>query len=140
MITVGDDPFRRMLREMEETMERFRTGHGVPGGMQSSLPVDIEDDGDHLIVRADLPGVEKDQIRVSATGDTIEIAAEDTREVREENEKYLRQERSQRQYRRSLALPVPVDPGSAEAAYENGVLTVRLERAGGATRRDIDVR
>lgn len=136
-----EDPFRRMLREMEETMERFRDAQdGLGGSLRgTALPVDVQEDGDEIVVRADLPGVEKDHIQVSATDDTLEIGAEDTREVREENEKYLRQERRQRRSHRTLQLPVQVDPGSAEAEYENGVLTVRLEKAGNSRRRDIDV-
>lgn len=128
-----------MLRELEETMERFRTENSGFGGLQPAMPVDVQEDGDHLIVRADLPGVEKDRITVSADTDTLEIRADDTREMREENERYLRQERSRRRFQRSLTLPVRVDPDSAEARYENGVLTVRLKTAGDGERRDIDV-
>lgn len=137
---VTDDPFRRMVREMEETLERFRTENKAFGGsMRSAVPVDVEEDGNQIVVRADLPGVEKDRIQISADRDTLVIRAADTRAVREENEQYLRQERSKREFRRRLQLPVPVDPGSAEAAYENGVLTVRMEKADGGARQDIDI-
>lgn len=132
-----EDAFRRMLRDMEETMERFHAVGSSP--MQEPVPVDVEVDGDHLVVRADLPGVEKEQIQVSVGQDTLDIAARDAREITEENEKYLRQERSQRRFQRSLALPVPVDPDSAEAMYENGVLTVRIRKEGQDARRNVDV-
>lgn len=133
-----DDTFQRMMKKMEDAfqdMERAFRGFDTDIEQQmqryrgrSQLPVDIEDTGDAVEVRADLPGMEKDQIDVAVTPDSVQIAASDEREVAEESENYVRQERQQRSVQRTIGLPVTVDPDSAEASYDNGVLTVEIDK------------
>lgn len=134
---VADDPFRRMMEGMRDAFEQVRALDQEFGG--GSVPVDVQEDDDQVVVRADLPGVETDRIQVAAEPDRLTITARDEREVAEEQENYVRRERSSRRFRRAVTLPSPVDPDTAEASYENGVLTVTLEKAVGGEKRDVPV-
>ncbi len=130
------NPFDRAFREMEAAFDQLRRAAG--GDTTAGTPIDVRAEDGHIVVAADLPGVEKDQIDVRVTADTVSIAAEDVQEVAHEEEQYYRHERNQRQFRRQVRLPVRVDPDSAEATYEHGVLTVRIARADGDGRQ-VDV-
>lgn len=116
------------LRDMEEL------GRRLPG----RTPVDIREEADIVEVVVDLPGVEKDQIDVTSTPTTLTINAADDTAVEHEEKTFYRRERRSRRYQRTLTLPARVDPDTAEATYENGVLTVRLDKTEG-DRTPIDV-
>ncbi len=145
------DTFRRMMEKMEDRFrdleETFRTFErdfddefsGALRNRFGSFPVDIEETDDHVTVRADLPGIEKDQIDINVTENMVNIAAQDEREVREEGKNYVRQERRSQNYNRNLRLPVPVDPDSAEASYDNGVLTVMIDKPSSGTGTSVDI-
>lgn len=114
------DHFQRMFDEMQEMGKNI-----VPGGQ---MPVDIrEEDGD-IVLTADLPGVNKEDISLKADDEGVEITAEGSAEVKEENEKYIRRERSERRFRRKVQWPVQVNPETVEASYNDGVLEIRAEK------------
>ncbi|MDY6769250.1 MAG: Hsp20/alpha crystallin family protein [Candidatus Nanohaloarchaea archaeon] len=136
----SQDPFQEMRKRMEDMFNSFRTlEEQFPETGAAAVPVDIEEDDGTVTVRADLPGVDSDQIDVKATNDALDIRAQHEEEVEEEQKDYYRRERSARRYQRSVALPAHVDPDSAEASYENGVLTVTLDKAEGEAARTVDV-
>lgn len=90
---------------------------------------DIVETKDSVIVTAELPGVEKKDIKINATEDTIEISAETKVEKKIEEKGYYRRERSFGRYYRSYTLPAKVKPDKAKATYKNGVLEVVLPKA-----------
>lgn len=90
--------------------------------------VDLVDTGREYVLKADLPGVAKEDLELRVTPDGIELAAE-TRSEREENGKeYAYRERSVRSFRRSLALPDEVLADEAKATLKDGLLEVRLPK------------
>jgi len=112
------DQMQRMLNQFQSL--------GREAGV-TAVPIDIKEDGEQLVVTADLPGVEKEEINVRADESTIEIMAESTTEIKEENEKYLRRERSSQKYSRKVTLPKRIDAESIKAKYEDGILTIRAD-------------
>lgn len=125
---------------MEDMINSFREVETqLPDMGMLSLPVDIEERGDTITVTADLPGVKKENIDVSVSEKSLEIEAGHEEEVEEEQKNYYRRERSSRRYRRTVSLPAPVDPDSAGAEYENGVLTVTLDRVEEEGRKTVEV-
>ena len=92
------------------------------------VPVDIQEEDQHYKLTADLPGVQKENIDLKADEETLQIAAETTEELEEHNEKYVRKERSQRTFQRTVHWPSKVQPETIEADYEEGVLTVTAEK------------
>lgn len=127
---------KRLDRE-NSTKEVFDQMHKMFNQMQnfskdlnfrSSVPVDIKEEDGKVVLTADLPGVQKDNINLKADEDSVEISAESSTEVKEENEKYLRKERSSRSFRRVISWPTSIDSETIKAEYEDGVLRVEAEK------------
>lgn len=87
--------------------------------------MDLVREEDRLVLRADLPGIKPDEVKVEVDEDVLTISGEH-REEKEEKEKgkYLRRERSYGSFYRSMSLPAGVDPEAIEATTEDGVLEV----------------
>ena len=116
------EELERLFDQMNENLRPFEAGSG-------GVPVDVVDADGAFVVTADLPGYEKSDIDVRLSGDTLSIAAERETEHGEETAEYVRRERSSQHVSRSVRLPEPVDEESTTAQYDNGVLTVTLEKA-----------
>jgi HSP20 family protein len=83
--------------------------------------------GDRFIVRADLPGLKKDDVRVELTENAIAIQGERREEHREEREGYYHTEREYGQFYRTVPLPEGVIPESAQASFSDGVLEITMQ-------------
>jgi HSP20 family protein len=133
----------RMQREMTGWMAAARP---VFGGEAATFrpevypPLNIYDDGETFIVRAEVPGVDPKNLDVEATGDTLTIRGERTLPEAGANASYHRRERDQGQFRRAFTLPKPVDNTKVLASCVNGVLEVRLPYAEEAKRRKITIK
>jgi len=92
------------------------------------IRVDVRDTGEDLLVEAELPGFEKDEIEVTLKDNYLTIQAERKEVVEEEKEGYLRRERSYGKLQRSFTLPCEVDADKVEAKYEAGVLKIKLPK------------
>ena len=100
------------------------------------MRVDITEDDDAFHVKAEIPGVDKDDINVSVEGNRFSINAEAKREKEKKNEKELIVERSWGRAYRAFALPSDIDGNRTEARYDKGVLTLTLpKKANGNARR-----
>lgn len=125
-----EDNFDDVFNQMQKFVEQFQDfGRDMATSFTGSMPVDVTEEDGKLTVSADLPGVEKEEINVKADEDKIEIMAESSHELKEENEKYYRKERSSRTFQRTVAWPKKVDPETVVAEYEDGVLRVTAEVA-----------
>lgn len=89
---------------------------------------DLEDKGDHYELKADLPGVSKDNVDITVTNDTLEISGEQKEAKKEESENYLLRERRWASFKRSYGFPDEVLPDEAEAEMKNGILTVKVPK------------
>lgn len=138
MIRRKRDPFKDMYESMSKMFENFEeTGFPV---QTQNLPLDIQETEDQVIVKADMPGVNKDHIQVKVRDQTLQIAAKGEKEVKEEGKDYIRHERSTKSYSRRVGLPSSVDSSSAEAEYKNGVLTVTMEKQDNSRDFSVDVK
>jgi len=103
-------------------------GFGAFG--EYSPTVDIYDEGNWLVVRAEVPGIPKESISVDFYGNTICISGEKKGEEKVERKGYFRSECSYGSFRRTLTLPEGVDYGKAKASFKDGVLEVKIPKAG----------
>lgn len=89
--------------------------------------VDVVERGNDVIVTADMPGVDKGDIKINMKdNDILEISAQKQIEKEEKERGFIRHERAYNRYYRSIKLPVPVDKSKAKATYNNGVLEITL--------------
>lgn len=102
-------------------------------------PVNIYDDGEAFLVRAELPGMDKDAFEISVKGDQLTLRGERKPQQADPKASYHRRERDGGQFRRVVTLPQPVDADKISATYKNGVLEVVLPRVPEAQPRKITV-
>jgi HSP20 family protein len=127
----------RMLRDMDLRM------HSIAGGASepfTGIRLDVSEDDKAYTVKADLPGVSKDDIKVVIDGEHVSIAAEMKREVEEHGHNALYRERFSGRQTRSFSLDSVIDESHADAKYENGVLELTLpKKVGASTQRQLTV-
>lgn len=130
-----DFPPRRWM----ETFEPFGLKWPMGIDFERSFRVDILDREKELIVRAELPGVEKDDVEVTISGDRLTIEAE--REFEEEANKdtFYRHELGYGEFMRSMVLPVDVDVEHIKAELKDGILKVVLPKTQAAERHTVEV-
>ncbi len=116
---------------------------------ESSTPVvydhmhprlDMFEEKDDLVVRAELPGIKKEDIDVSLEGDCLNIKAEKKQEELSEESSYYTSERCFGDYSRSISLPFPVNGDKISATFENGLLEIRLPKAEEAKAKHIEIK
>ncbi|MEN3035140.1 MAG: Hsp20/alpha crystallin family protein [Candidatus Methanosuratincola sp.] len=138
------DDFRRMMREMERFMG------SITEEMQRRLPVsseqgfreplvDINETSDEVIVTAELPGVPKENIELNLTDNTLEIKASQKQEVSLEKGGIRKRERRSMNFYRLIELPCGVDASKVKAAFNNGVLEVKMPKLEKAKRHSIKI-
>ncbi|WP_225332863.1 Hsp20/alpha crystallin family protein [Halomicrobium urmianum] len=122
----------------EEIERAFDTLGGGLGTDLTGIAVDVVDEGDEFVVRADLPGYDSDDIDVTLQNRRLTIQAERETEAEAGDETFVTRERRRQSTSRTVQLPDPVEP-DATANYDRGVLSVRLEKQADADGTDIPV-
>jgi HSP20 family protein len=119
-----EDAFRHPFPLLRSTP--WWLGFRFPRSEEVTMAVDIFEEGDEVIVRAELPGLKKQEIDVSITDDVLTISGEKKREEKIDRKGYYRLERSSGAFSRSVRLPGEVESEKAQASFAAGVLEVRL--------------
>lgn len=110
-------------------------------GLELAMPrVDLIDREDEVLVRAELPGVTKDDLKVELVGDLLTIAGERRHEEKVEQGNVFRAEIGYGSVSRTLRMPVEVNPDQVTASFENGMLEVHLPKQATAKRQKIEVK
>ena len=104
-----------------------------------SPAVDIYENKDSLIIKAELPGIEQDKIDVSVQGDLLTIKGERKKESEVKEENYYRLERVSGSFQRSFTLPANVDATKISAAYKGGILELKVPKAEEAKPKQIKI-
>jgi HSP20 family protein len=126
-------------------LEDFGLGRGgsrvpVPGELMTWAPrVDVTQHKDELIIRVDLPGVAKDDVKVNVADDAITVHGERHRAQEEERDGVYRTERNYGAFYRTIALPPGAFTDQAKASFQNGVLEIRMPAAPKAEGRPLEI-
>jgi HSP20 family protein len=131
------DETRRLFDELSRAM-----GPGyVAGATRTGVfpQVNIYDDGESFLVRAEVAGIDKESLELTTRRDQLTIRGSRTVKAAEEGASYHRRERDSGQFRRTLTLPQPVDGEKVSATYRDGVVEVVLPRAPEAKQRKIPI-
>ena len=138
------------LADLERRFDNLITG----GWLQSSqweLPtmsdfdlqmprVDVLEKGKKIVVRAEVPGVKKEDVEVTATDRSLTIRASSREERKEESGNYIQREIVSGSYVRTIPLPAEVDGSKAKARIKNGILHVVLPKVGKAGQKKVEVK
>jgi HSP20 family protein len=107
------------------------------GGKTPSADL-IERDNE-IVVKAELPGVDKKDLDVSVTKNTVSIKGTTSHEEKEEKGDYYRSEISRGEYARTLALPAEIDEEKVKATFKNGILELKLPKLKQSKRTTVEV-
>jgi len=142
------DPFK----EMDELQRRLTSmfGLGSPrlaNGKEETMTVtqwlplvDINEDDKEYLIKAELPDLRKEEVKVSVEGGVLTISGERKFEKEEKDKKYHRIERAYGTFTRSFSVPDDADDSKVSAEFKDGLLTVRLAKSEKARPKSIDVK
>ena len=118
-----------MNRLMEESFVRPRYGRSAQAESDvPDLPLDVLSTEEALVIVANVPGLNLDEVDISIEGDTLTIRGE-LKAMESENGSWIMQERYHGPFRRVLTLNVPIQADKSEARFKDGVLTLTLPKA-----------
>jgi HSP20 family protein len=146
-------PWDEMERWMEQVFQAGWLEHEPwtmmrrpwPSLFRSALPsvrvpkVDVIDRADEVVVKAELPGVTKDNLEVTLSEDMFTLRASSRSETKEEKGQYFYREMSRGEFSRSLRLPCAVDADKAKASFKDGILEVVIPKAAGSKRQSVKI-
>jgi HSP20 family protein len=118
-----------LMRRLTEDMDRMFYGTGGTGGRQAGLwapPVEVREANGNLVISAELPGLNKDDVKVEVHDDAVVIQGERKREWEEERGGVHRSERTYGSFYREIPLPEGAKGDQAKAQFNNGVLEVTV--------------
>jgi HSP20 family protein len=134
MALVKWDPFRE-LAGLQQSINRIfedslRYSKGTDGNLAQGwmFPVDIEDTPEAVLIKAELPGMNRKDIKISFNDNLLTIRGERKKEEKVENQNYIRVERSYGTFSRSFSVDVAVNEDDIKARYQDGVLHIALPK------------
>jgi HSP20 family protein len=135
MTIVRWEPLREFSTLQNEMNRLFNTVFDTPSpsGNGSTLrrwmpAMDLVESGDHFVLRADLPGLAEEDVKIELEDATLTISGERSNEHEGAGEGYYRLERAFGTFSRSLTLPKGIDPEGVSASFDRGVLEVRIPK------------
>ncbi len=147
MAIVKYDPWRDVLSLRDEIDRLFEDFLPVRSGERRDYyaevwapAVDIYETKDDVIVKAELPGMKKDDIKINIVDNSLVIEGEKKQEKEVKEENYYRVERRYGAFRRVIDIPVPVKTDEVEAVYKDGVLEVKLPKKEEVKPKEIEVK
>lgn len=137
MALVRRNPFKELETLQDEMNRLFNFSFSSEGDW--SPAIDIYDAKDHITVKADLPGMTKDDIEVTIQNNHLILKGEKKHEEKKEEKDFIREERFYGSFYRVLPLAGTVDPNNVKAAYKNGVLELTLPKKEEAKPKQISI-
>lgn len=134
------DPFKDfiVLKDTLRAMEDGLSSKEIDGVNVWTPKVDVGETDKCIIVRCELPGVEKDQIKIDITGDTLSISGE--RKWNDDQDiKYHKIERFYGAFNRTFKIGIPIDQDNIKATYKNGVLEIVVPKAEKLAQKKIEI-
>ena len=141
------NPFTELARfdpfwDIDDVLNKFTMRPVLREGMEiePQIKMDVKEAAGQYLVKAEIPGVKKDDIHVSIDGNRVSISAEVKKEKEEkEGERVIRSERCYGMASRSFSLADEVDQSKVEAKYSDGVLELTLPKKPGSARKEIPI-
>ena len=129
-------PFTEFERELGRVFGLNPSGSDTP---TASAPLDVQEDGNQLVLTVDLPGVRREDIQISFDDNVLTLAAERKAASDVKAETFVRRERFLGRFERRLTVRTPINADGIKAAYRDGVLSVILPKTEAAKPKQISV-
>lgn len=144
MVRIQSNPdegseLNRLRQEVHQLLNLFSPGSD-PFFSRVYPAINLTEEGDHLYVRAELPGVSPESLDISVVEGRLQIRGERKIDLEEQNASFHRREREAGIFRRTLAIPTKIDSGKVSANMKNGVLTIILPKSEEAKPKKITVK
>jgi HSP20 family protein len=146
MSLVRWDPFRD-LEDFSKSMNRLfartaptATGREAMIAADWAPAVDITETPEEYVIKAELPAVKKEDVKVNVENGVLRMSGERKVEKEEKGKKFHRIERAYGSFMRSFTLPDDVDPATVRAEYKEGLLSVHLMKSATAKPKTIEVK
>ena len=120
------------LAEVREKASEY-SGTWVPA-------VDVKESPDAIVIYAELPGMTKDDVKISIKDNTLILSGEKKRPQEDDKDSYHRMEREFGPFSRTFALPAGIDTSKTEAVFKDGVLVIKLAKAEAEKAQEIHIR
>lgn len=135
------DPFKELLSLRDEFDRIFKEYFIRPEKMDEEwFPMlDMKEDAESIVVNIEVPGVKKDDIKVTLRGNQLIVTGERKFEKEKKDETYHRIERSYGKFQRVITIPVEVDQSKIKATYENGILSITLPKTEKEKPKEIEI-
>jgi HSP20 family protein len=136
------EPFRDMLNlraDMDKIFKSFFSGFPEEREGYWAPIIDIEEDKDNIIVKVEIPGMKKDDMKVAVHGKILSVSGERKQESEVRDKTYHRIERAYGKFSRAITLPSEVDADKIKASYKDGLLRINLPKLESVKPRQIDV-
>ncbi len=133
----------REVMSLRSAMDRLFDESFLPGfgnGGQAGPALDMCETNDSVIVTAAVPGIKPEALKVTLTGDVLEISGEMQADEERQEAQYHLRERRYGSFSRVVTLPTAVDPNKVTAEFENGVVKLTMPKAEAARRKTITVK
>jgi len=135
-------PWKDMLDvrdEFDRMLDIFRPDFNLWDGYTKMPAIDVYENEDNLVVKAELPGMNKEDISITIEGDTLVLSGRKSQTKEEKKENYYRKEIREGAFSRSIEIPYPVDKEKVSATYKDGILEVVLPKTPEMKRKTIKV-
>ncbi len=131
MIPWRSGELSRLRQEMDNLFERFFVGFpglGLTRRMGLTVSLDLAETKDNIIVKAEIPGIDSEDIDISLSGNILTIKGEKRQVEIDKDEDFHRIERTYGEFSRSVRLPCEVEADNITATYKKGVLNITLPK------------
>ena len=130
----------RLGRLVDEPAWYRVMSRGEPSSGLWAPPVDIFENEDGIVIKADLPGVAKEEIKINLEGNVLTLQGERKSGRESKDRAYHRAERPSGRFTRSFTLPADVDTRNIDAAFADGILTIKVPKRAEAKPQTVEIR
>jgi len=138
------EPFSELM-SLRQAMDRlfedsFVTPSRAFGRLDFTMPVDMYQTENEVVVKTAVPGVKPEEVDITITGDTLCIKGEKKADEKVKRDDYIYQEHRYGAFSRAVNLPAGLDTGKAEASFEDGILTLTIPKSEEVKPKQIEVK
>ena len=130
------DPFAELRGRVDRMFDELSSENG---GRTWTPAIDVVRDGDALVLRADIPGLRPEEVKIEVEDDVLTVSGAHEEHRDEEDAHYIRRERRSGAFSRSMALPAGIDPKRIEATTQHGVVEVTIPLPKPAARETVTI-